>query len=101
MAGAVGAVDRWQYSIIGDTANTAARLESYGKDDPTLACDVGHCRVLISEATYRHLNGGYRASLVGALELKGKTRPVTVYRLDRSDERAERAEGNDDESKPI
>lgn len=81
MAGAVGGTSRFQYSIIGDTANTAARLESYGKDDPELQANVGDCRIFISETTFRYLEDKKMAHLVGTLSLRGKTNQIAVYRI--------------------
>ena len=81
MVGVIGSADRWQYSIIGDTANTAARLESYGKDDPRLGCDIGHCRILISEATFNRLEKTFRTEFVGEASLKGKALTTGVHRV--------------------
>ncbi|MGI9509080.1 MAG: CHASE2 domain-containing protein [Geminicoccaceae bacterium] len=81
MVGVIGSADRWQYSIIGDTANTAARLESYGKDDPKLGCDVGHCRILISEATFARLDGSFETEFIGEASLKGKTLTMGVHQV--------------------
>ena len=85
IVGNLGSAQRMQYSIIGDTANTAARLESYGKDDPRLGSDTDHCRILISEATLQHLAaaapGAYHVMRVGDLALKGKAQPVAVHRV--------------------
>jgi class 3 adenylate cyclase len=85
IVGNLGSAQRMQYSIIGDTANTAARLESYGKDDPRLGSDTDHCRILISEATLQHLcvteGRAYRVLPVGGLALKGKAQPVAVHRV--------------------
>jgi adenylate cyclase len=80
MVGVIGAAKRWQFSIIGDTANTAARLESYGKDDPRLSSEADHCRILISEATYHLLEGRYAVDAVGTLEMRNRG-PITVYRV--------------------
>ena len=80
MAGVIGGERRWQYSIIGDTANTAARLESYGKDDPRLGSDADHCRILISEATFHLLDGRFAADPVGSLEMRNRG-PIEVYRI--------------------
>ncbi len=79
MVGVIGSADRWQYSIIGDTANTAARIEGYAKDDPKLGCDVGHCRILISDATLQRAGNGYRTESVGEASLKGKTSTIGVH----------------------
>lgn len=36
MAGYVGAADRFEYTVIGDPVNEAARLSTYAKADPTV-----------------------------------------------------------------
>ncbi len=81
MVGVIGSADRWQYSIIGDTANTAARIEGYAKDDPELGCDVGHCRILISEATCNRLGEEFATESVGEASLKGKALTTGVHRV--------------------
>lgn len=81
MVGVIGSADRWQYSIIGDTANTAARIEGYGKDDPRLGCDVGHCRILISDVTFQRIGDGYRTECVGEASLKGKASSIGIHRV--------------------
>lgn len=87
MVGAVGSEDRWQYSIIGDTANTAARLESFGKDDPDLACAIGYSRIFLSGVTLEHAGPGYRTDFVGDTSLRGKTQTVSIFRLESRIER--------------
>ena len=69
------------YALIGDTVNTASRLESYAKDlffdDP-----VGHpCRILIGASTASHLGERFELQAVGEVELKGKQRKVPIYRV--------------------
>jgi adenylate cyclase len=81
MVGNLGSRQRMQYSIIGDTANTAARLEAWGKDDEAAKRDPDHCRILISEATWQRLGEGYDARPVGPLQLKGKRLPMEVFRV--------------------
>lgn len=81
MVGMIGSADRWQYSIIGDTANTAARLENYAKDDPEIGCDVGHCRILISQASWDRLTRNYHADFIGMADLKGKSKKIGIYRV--------------------
>jgi class 3 adenylate cyclase len=59
------------YTLIGDTANVAARLQQVAEPGT----------ILISEAT-RSLAGGYaRVEPVGPLILKGKADPIPAYRL--------------------
>ena len=78
--GMIGDAERFTFTMIGDTANTAARLEGYGKDDPRLACEADHCRILISEATYHLLEARYAVEAVGTLEMRNRG-PISVYRV--------------------
>jgi adenylate cyclase len=81
MAGFLGTSRRMKYTTIGDTVNTAARLESYAKELPPAGADEGDCRILIAASTARRLDGRYRTEPVGRLVLKGKSEPVAVFRL--------------------
>ena len=57
--------------VAGDTANTAARLQS----------SAGAGEILLGEPTYRLVRAGVEAELLPPLELKGKLEAVTAYRL--------------------
>ncbi|MGD2056350.1 MAG: adenylate/guanylate cyclase domain-containing protein, partial [Gammaproteobacteria bacterium] len=70
-----------KYTTIGDTVNTAARLESYGKELPEMEASEGACRILVGESTAMRLGSDYRVESVGRLELKGKAESVSVYKL--------------------
>jgi class 3 adenylate cyclase/tetratricopeptide (TPR) repeat protein len=59
------------YTVIGDTANVAARLEQ--------AAEPG--TILLSEATCLLAQGYARVEPVGPLILKGKAEPISAYRL--------------------
>ena len=59
------------YTVIGDTANVAARLEQ--------AAEPG--TILVSEATRLLAQGYARVEPVGPLILKGKAEPISAYRL--------------------
>ena len=62
---------RMDYTVIGDTANVAARLQG--------AAEPG--TILISEATRLLAQGYARVEPVGPLTLKGKTEPLSAFRL--------------------
>ena len=71
VVGNIGCEFRMDYTAIGDTVNTAARLESR----------AGAGEILISKAVYDNLKGRITAEEVGQMELKGKSNAVTVYRV--------------------
>ncbi|MDY3617638.1 CHASE2 domain-containing protein [Agathobaculum sp.] len=79
VVGNIGTDFRMEYTAIGDTVNTAARLESRAKGG----------EVLISEAVYRRLSGRIEAACLGECILKGKAEPVTVYRVEQIREETE------------
>jgi adenylate cyclase len=78
MAGGLGTSDRLHYTIIGDTVNTAQRIEA-------LTREVLNCTgALISHATYSALSGAqmrFHLTPMGAQTLKGKSEQMVVYQL--------------------
>lgn len=74
MSGQVGSKRRIEYTAIGDTTNTAARLEGMTKGS-------GH-QLFVSDSTRQALEGGDAdLELVGELEVRGRTHPITVWTL--------------------
>ena len=71
VVGNIGCDFRMDYTAIGDTVNTAARLESRAKAG----------EILISEAVYEILKDRIVAESVGEMELKGKSKPLMVYQV--------------------
>ena len=82
VAGCLGSTQRMKFTTLGDIVNTAARLETYGKDDPSVTAPDAISRLLVSEETARRIGDGFITSAVGALKLKGKQTEVTVYRVE-------------------
>jgi adenylate cyclase len=71
VAGTVGTEDRMEYTVIGDSVNLAARLESNAKPG----------RILISQHTYERVQDHVKALPLGSLRVKGKEEEVEVYEL--------------------
>jgi adenylate cyclase len=79
LVGNIGAPGRMDYTIVGDTVNTAQRLEKLGRrfDDGQVPVVV-----LASESTARASGDGLRMKPLGMRGLAGREKPITVYRLD-------------------
>lgn len=69
--GNVGCDFRMDFTAIGDTVNTAARLEANAKKG----------QVLISDVLYERLKDRLEVAEVGEIPLKGKTKGVFVYEV--------------------
>lgn len=88
VAGSLGSADRMKYTTIGDTVNTAARLESFDKELVLPRLQDSPCRILIGESTCQHIKGMFEVEKVGELSLKGKSEKVGAYCvLGRTDEK--------------
>lgn len=69
--GVAGAEQRLEYTVIGDTVNLSARLESTTKEFGV--------PILISEATAERLDDEYETEALGEVKVKGKTMNTSVY----------------------
>ncbi|MEB3339039.1 MAG: adenylate/guanylate cyclase domain-containing protein [Leptolyngbyaceae bacterium] len=76
VVGSLGGKERMEYGVIGDSVNTASRLESCEKER-----QGSGCRVLIAQETLAHIQGEFEIEQWGWLALKGKQQMVDVYRV--------------------
>ena len=72
VVGQIGEGKPMSYSALGDTVNVASRLQE--------AAEPGS--VLISKATWELVEGFVESDFIGERKFKGKTQPLSVYRLD-------------------
>lgn len=81
ISGIASAAARLEYSVVGDTVNTAARLESYDKESFHPRAENSWCRILVSEATLDRLGSDFATEDYGREQLKGKRKTTNVYRV--------------------
>lgn len=73
LQGPIGSQNRKDFTIIGDSVNTTARIESLTKDYQTF--------LLISESFYHRLSKPYQAKLkyIDQVQIRGKEQEVKLY----------------------
>ena len=73
LAGNLGSARRFDYTLIGDAVNFAARLEGANKYTGT--------GILLSDETARRLNGRFLLRCMGSFRVKGKAAAVVIHEL--------------------
>jgi len=73
VVGNMGSKNRMDYTMMGDTVNTAARLEGVNK--------VYGTYTMISDSTFQAAGEWIRARELDAIKVVGKAEPVKIYEL--------------------
>ena len=77
LVGNIGARDRLNYTLVGDTVNVTQRLEQLGKEVAPEAPIV----ILASAATAAHAEGLCQVEPLGPRQLRGRNETIEVFRL--------------------
>ena len=62
---------RLDYTVIGDTVNTAARFQVAAQEN----------QIIISESCYEEIKESFQCKKVGSIELKNKAKPMVIYEV--------------------
>jgi adenylate cyclase len=73
VAGNVGSKKHFNYTVMGDTVNLAARLERVNKFYGT--------EIMMSDTTYRRLGNNFLVRELDLVQVHGRAQPVMVYEL--------------------
>jgi adenylate cyclase len=79
--GSQGSPTRQKYTSLGDTVNTAARLESFDKEAFAAEQDPTACRILIGDPTRSRIGDAFRLEPLGVHGVKGKGEKIAIYRV--------------------
>lgn len=77
VVGNIGAPERMNYTVVGDTVNTAQRMEGLGKEIAPEAEIV----ILASETVVAAMTFDVKHESIGAFTVKGRTEQIQVFRI--------------------
>jgi len=73
LAGNIGSQERMSYSLVGDTVNSASRIEGLTK---AYGCDI-----IISQTTFNLLTESYHTRPLDQVKVKGKENKIIIHQL--------------------
>ncbi len=73
ISGTIGSSERMEYTVIGDTVNQSSRIEASTKAFGT--------DLLLSEDLAAHVRDEFLLEQAGTVEVKGKSEPLTLYKV--------------------
>jgi adenylate cyclase len=87
VAGSLGTGARMEFCLLGDTANTGARLEQLGKEyaEP----NPRYCTIVVGEPTWARLADAFPGVRLGDVLLRGRHTTMAAYRIDAAAARQE------------
>ncbi len=73
ISGNIGSITlkRLDYTVIGDTVNTAARLQDAAKPD----------HIIICENCYEQVKEAFKCQMIGEITMKNKEKPMRIYNV--------------------
>lgn len=74
VAGNIGSTERLSYTAMGDTVNTASRLEGLNKEYGT--------QIIVGESVMKKTKGKHIFKFLGAVKVKGKNEEVNIYTIE-------------------
>lgn len=73
ISGTIGSDERMEYTVIGNTVNTASRIEASTK---AFGADL-----LVSDTVIEKIGDAFRTELAGAAEVKGRSEALKMYKV--------------------